>query len=250
MTYDAVVMRRTAASILADLASDQWGLVTSRQAMLAGVPLSTWQRLVARGDLIERVAHGVYRFRMAPLVDHLDLRAAWLQLAPGVAAWDRRPDQGVVSHRSAASLYGLGHLPADTHEFTFAVRRHSRRSDVRIHQRSLQPDEHESLTGLLVTRPARIASDLLADREDPGAVGEVVADALRAGHQQPGAFVPQLGRHAAHFGLRRGDGVQVLRWLLELVADPDSRQWMAEARAVSTGRSGDSATIMPKPTAR
>lgn len=244
MGYIAVVTRTSAVGTIADLAADQWGLVTSRQVAQAGVPLSTWQRLVGRGDLIERVAHGVYRFRMVPPVDHIDLRVAWLQLAPVVNAWEREPDLGVVSHRSAASLYGLGHLPADTHEFTVPGRRHARRLDVRIHQRRLGPDEQRTFAGLLVTRPARIASDLLADREDPEAVGQVVADAIRGGHEDPRAFVPQLGKHAAHFGLRRGDGVQLLRWLLELVADPQTAQWMAEARAVPTRPNEDPPSAM------
>jgi hypothetical protein len=52
----------------------------------------------------------------APPPKHLGLRAARLQLAPDAAAWDRTPEQGVVSHRSAAALYGLGHLPADRHD--------------------------------------------------------------------------------------------------------------------------------------
>jgi hypothetical protein len=34
---------------------------------------------------------------------------------------------GVVSHRSAAELYGLGHLTADQHEFTVPSRRQTRR---------------------------------------------------------------------------------------------------------------------------
>lgn len=79
---------------------------------------STLARLAADAAAIERVAHGVYRLRGAPPADHLNLRAAWLQLAPGVPAWQRTSDTGVVSHRSAASMYGLGHLPADIHEFS------------------------------------------------------------------------------------------------------------------------------------
>jgi hypothetical protein len=57
----------------------------------------------------------VYRLAGAPPADHLELRAAWLQLAPEIPGWDRTPEQAVVPHRSAAALYGLGHLPADRH---------------------------------------------------------------------------------------------------------------------------------------
>lgn len=243
-------MTFTAATTLAELATDQWGLVTSRQVKDAGVPTNTWQRLAARGDVLERVAHGVYRFRVTAPADHLDLRAAWLQLAPAVWAWDRTPEQGVVSHRSAASLFGLGHLPAVTHEFTVHGRKQSRRPDVRIHRRRLEPEEITKSGGLPVARPARIASDLLGDMEDPESVGQVVADAIRDGYEQPRAFVPQLARHASRFGLRRGDGVQLLRWLLELVRDPQTSTWMAEARTATIADEARSTSLPQHSTAR
>ena len=230
MGYSAVVTRRTTISALSDFATEQWGLVTSRQAAGAGVPKSTWERLITDSGLLERFARGVYRFVVVPPTNHLDLYAAWLQLAPTVPAWERRPDQGTVSHRSAASLLEFGHLPADTHEFTVATRKQSRRPDVRIHQRAIPAGGWTRLGNLFVTRPARIASDLLADQEDPESVGHVIADAIHSGQEQPRAFAEQIGTHAARFGLRRGDGVQVLRWLLALVGDPRSQQWMTAAR--------------------
>ncbi|HZC26699.1 MAG TPA: type IV toxin-antitoxin system AbiEi family antitoxin domain-containing protein, partial [Actinopolymorphaceae bacterium] len=113
---------RTTLSVLAELAEEQWGLFTRRQAEATGMAWSTLARL-ARSGVVERVAYGLYRLRGAPPVDHLDLRAAWLQLVPDVPAWERTPETGVVSHRSAASVLGLGHLPADTHEFTLPGRR-------------------------------------------------------------------------------------------------------------------------------
>ncbi|NOY56605.1 MAG: hypothetical protein GXP34_11545 [Actinobacteria bacterium] len=216
---------------LAELAEDQWGLVTRRQAEKAGVPRSTFDRLAADGSILERVAHGVYHLAGAPLPDHVALRAAWLQLAPDVPAWDRTSDQGVVSHRSASALYGLGHLPADIHEFTLPSRRQTRRADVRLHQRPVARHDWTELRGLPVTRPSRIAVDLLRDREDPEAVATVIADAIRGGHEYPGTFAEALAPLAARFGLRRGDGPALLRWLLDLVGDPDTAQWIHEARS-------------------
>src|SRR6266498_2739600 len=163
---------------LAEIAQDQWGLVTRREAERAGVSPATLQRL-ASGSVLERVAQGVYHLTGAPTPDHLALRANWLQLAPDVLAWERTPDEGYVSHRSAAAVYGLGHLPADRHEFTLPSRRQSRRHDVRLHHRKVKDGEWISLRGLPVTRPARIAADLLADRDDSEAVAQIVADAIR-----------------------------------------------------------------------
>ena len=214
-------------SRISQIAEDQWGLLTRRQAELAGVSDASLQRLVTNG-VLERVAHDVYHLGAA-IPDHLDLRAAWLQLVPKVPAWERTPDQGIVSHRSAAALYGLGHLPADRHDFTFPGPRESRRPDVRLHQGQIRQSEWSRLYGMPVTRPSRIASDLLNDAEDPEAVAYVVADAIRPAYDNPGAFADALAPHAAQFGLTRGDGLALLRWLLELVGDPEMERWMEQA---------------------
>lgn len=231
MTRDTLVR-------LSQFAEDQWGLVTRRQAEDAGISKATMTRLVGRGDL-ERIVHGVYRVRGAPTPDHVDLRAAWLQLAPGTPAWERTADDGVVSHRSAAEMYGLGHLPADVHEFTVPIRRQTRRDDVRLHVRPMRDGEWVSLDGLPVTRPSRIASDLLLDGEDPTAVAQLVADAIRSVVDYPGTFADALAPFAARFGLRRGDGLALLRWFLDLVGDPRTDVWMHQARAHIAGRPGN-----------
>jgi hypothetical protein len=215
---------------LGDLTQDQWGLVTRRQLEDAGFAPTTIERLTAPAGVLERVSWGVYQLAGAPIPDHRDLRGAWLQLAPRLHAWERMPEQGVVSHRSGAALYGLGHLPADQHEFTVPARRQTRRPDVRIHVRSLHDGEWASRGGLLVTRPQRTAADLLRSREDPEAVAQVVADALRRGHASPDEFAAALAPSAAAYGFRRGDGLSVLQWLLDLTGDPDSSGRMNQAR--------------------
>jgi predicted transcriptional regulator of viral defense system len=217
------------ANKLAAIAEDQWGLLTRRQAEDAGVSPATLQRLSSEGSILERLAWGVYHLAGAPLPDNTELRAAWLQLAPETIAWERRPEQGVVSHRSAAAVYGLGHLPADRHEFTVAGRKQSRRPDVRIHRGEVKSGEWAILAGLPVTTPARTAADLLGDREDPEAVARVVVDALRGNNEWPSNFAAALASRSAQLGVRRGDGVAVLASLLNLVGDPLTPQWMREA---------------------
>ncbi len=224
------------------IAADQWGLVTCRQAERAGVPRATLDRLIGDEDLVERVAHGVYRLKLAPVPDHLPLRAAWLQLAPELPAWERRPEQGVVSHRSAAVLYGIGDLPADRREFTMPTRRQTRRPDVRLHQRRLEDREWIWLRGLPVALPARIADDLLRDDEGPEAVAQITADVIRAVYDFPGTFAEALSPHAARFGLRRGDGLALLQWLLGLVGDPETSRWMSQATVRSRSCSARSLT--------
>jgi hypothetical protein len=216
---------------LGSLASDQWGLITRRQAEGCGLSAATIARLSVAGGLLKRVAHGVYLVSGAPVPDDLALRAAWLQLAPDVPVWERTPEEGVVSHRSAASIYRVGDLSADRHEFTLPARRQTRRRDVRLHTRPLSGGEWIELRGLPVTRPSRIASDLLYDNEDPEAVSRIVADSLRGIFDYAGTFADSLAPHAARFGLRRGDGRALLRWLLDLSDDPDVHQWIDEAEA-------------------
>ena len=199
--------------------------------MKLGVPQSTFERLTADGSLLERVGNGVYRYIGAPLPDHLELRVAWLQLAPEIPAWERTPGQGLVSHRSAASLYGLGHLPADVHEFTFGTRKQTRRADVRLHRRDLSKTKWINLHGLPVTRPAIIAADLLRDHQDPEAVAQVVADAIRQVYDYPSTFAETLAPFADRFHFRRDDGLAVLRWLLSVAGDPDTARWLKEAEA-------------------
>jgi hypothetical protein len=216
-------------AILADLAEDQWGLFTRRQAEATGMAWTTLSRLATGNSVLERVAYGVYRFRGVPPVDNLELRAAWLQLAPDTAAWERAADTGVVSHRSAAALYKLGHLPADVHEFTLPVRRQSRRPDVRLHRSHLDDGEWIRLEGLHVTRPSRIAADLLVEREDPQAVGYVVADALRSVYDYPRTVASALAPLASRYGLAHTDGLAMLGWLLDLIDAPERRNWLAQA---------------------
>jgi hypothetical protein len=230
MGYNAVVKQTGALARIADTAQEQWGLVTRRQLEGARIPGTTLERLTAPNAALERVAHGVYRLVGTPIPDHLELRAAWLQLAPDVPAWERTPEEGVVSHRSAAAMYGIGHLPADRHEFTVRDRKQTRRPDVRLHRRPLENGEWIQLRGLPVTRPSRIASDLLYDHEDPGAVAQVVADAIRPVYDYPGTFAKTLAPHSGRFGLRRNDGLALLGWLLDLVGDEDTPRWLEDAR--------------------
>jgi hypothetical protein len=215
---------------IASLAEDQWGLVSRQQAEAAGLAWTTLARLASEGA-IERVAHGVYRMRGSPPPDHLDLRAAWVQLAPATPVWERKSDQGVVSHRSAASVYGLGDLTADEHEFTLPKRRQSRRPDVRFHRARLVQGEWLNMAGLLVTRPSRIAADLLRDGVEPEAVATIVASALDGIKDYPGTVADAVAPLASRFGLRRHDGLGLLRWLLELSGRSEMGAWMDEARA-------------------
>ena len=211
-----------------NLAEEQWGLVTKQQIEATGVAWSTLSRQIGSGAL-ERVAHGIYRIRGGGTPGYLDLRAAWLQLAPATPAWERSPEQGVVSHRSAALLYGLGDLPADIHEFTLPVRRQTRRADVRLHRLDLDPTLVDNHRGLLTTKPARIAATSWRTARNrhrrPGLWRHPRAS------ESPRRVAAAVAAHASALGFARGDGLRLLRWLLELSGDPNRDQWLEEAAA-------------------
>ncbi len=124
---------------IGDLAASQWGLVTTAQAGGHGVTSQTVARLTNQGAL-ERLSHGVYRLTGAPPSPLDGLRAAWISLDPSRLAHERLRDDPpiVVSHRSAASVHGLGDLEADEFEFTAGHRKQSRQSDIRIHRGQIE----------------------------------------------------------------------------------------------------------------
>jgi len=212
---------------VAVLAEEQWGLFTRQQADQRGMAWSTLSRMVATGRA-ERVGHGVYRLRGAEPPPQAALRVAWLELAPSVPAWGRSAEQGVVSHRSAAMLFGLGDLPADVHEFTLPMRRQTRRDDVRLHRGDVATGV-VSRGGLLTTDPARTVVDLLTDGADPAAVSTIVAESLDAGYDRPAAFAHGLSAVAHRYRFSRDDGVGMLGWLLDLAGAADRDRWIAEA---------------------
>ena len=214
-----------------DVAEGQWGLVTLQQARAAGVAWRSLSRLV-EGGLLERVAHGVYRVRGAAEPDHLGLRAAWLGLDPARSAWERLddPDGAVVSHASAAALYGVGDLRADVHEFTLPRRRQTRLSDVRIHRGRVPPARRIVLGGLPTTRAGRMIDDLLADHVDPDGVARITAEVLERILDYPRDVADALAPHAHQFGCRRGDGPALLDELPRRAGSRERDALLAEAR--------------------
>ncbi len=217
---------------LFDIAEGQWGLCTRQQAQQAGVWASSLARLAEDG-LLERVAHGVYRIRGAAEPDHLQLRAAWLALDPGEPAWARVGSASValVSHASAASLYGVGDLRADVHEFTLPIRRQTRRSDVRLHRGRVPDDQRIVLKGLPTTRAGRMIADLLGDHVEPASVAQITAEVVHRVFDYPGTVAECIAPYAARFGFLRGDGVALLDHLLTLANYSDREEMVALARS-------------------
>ena len=216
---------------LRHLAEGQWGLFTVRQAKQAGVVSRSLARLVD-SELLERVAHGVYRVRGGADPDNLGLRSAWLQLDPNRPAWERLddPDGAVVSHSSAAALYGVGDLRADVHEFTIPHRRQTRRPDIRLHRGQVPENRRILLHGLPTTRAGRMIGDLLADSVDPDQVAQIAVEVIDNVYDYPRVIAESLTLQAARFGFRKGDGIALFDELLRRAGYADRERMVAMAR--------------------
>lgn len=201
----------SAALVLAGVAAEQWGLVTTAQARALGVSSQSMARLTNQG-LLEPMTHGVYRVSGAPPEPTDELRAAWLTLDPSRRSAERARDvsPAVVSHRSAAGLHGLGDLDADLHEFTTEGRKQSRRPDIKLHRGHLAAGEWTVVDGLPVTTITRTVADLAADRVDGGHLASVVRDALTVKQVSDRALIASLTPYAQRYGASAGDGEALL----------------------------------------
>jgi predicted transcriptional regulator of viral defense system len=201
---------------LAALAEAQNGLITARQAETRGVARRDLSRLVQGGGM-ERIAHGVYRVAGAPRPSLLELRAAWLQLAPGTDVDQRTVAEGVVSHASAALVYGVGLLEPVRHEFSVPLPRRvrSRRDDVEIHRVTLAADEVGWMEEMLVTVPTRMVGDLCAQTMDGEHLAGVVADLIDRRLADRDELASVLAPQAARYG-SESDGSRFLDELLAL----------------------------------
>lgn len=201
--------RRLALARLSDLASEQWGMVTTAQARRLGVSSVDLARLASDGILVPAAdAARVYRVAGAPADPELDsLRAAWLQLG-GSLTWQERYHEmdAVVSHRSAAQLRRFGDIIPRAHEFYVTSRRQLRRDDLRLRvRREIPRSEWEIVDGLPASRGSRIVADLLADHEDESAVAQICVDATRSGLLTRRRLVDIVAPYAPAYGHRSAE---------------------------------------------
>lgn len=204
--------------LLEELSASQWGMVTTAQAVAHGVPRLDLSRLCQSGHL-ERLAHGVYRDAGAPSEEFESLRAVWLAADPSHTAEQRLRDLSggvVVMGASAASLHGVGDLPADRHEFSAPVRRQTQRREVSYRRRSLEPTDVTLAHALPVTTIERTIADLVEDRTDLSLVADVLRDAAQSRRLDTDRLAELLAPLSARNHLRKDDGHALLRHLAAL----------------------------------
>jgi predicted transcriptional regulator of viral defense system len=196
-----------ALELLGGYTTGQWGMVTTRQAQSLGVDDVTLHRLRTAG-LLETVRHGVHATTSSPASDARPEQAAWLSLRPATPAWERPrldPDGGVVSHRSAARLHGLGDLPDSRIELTVPRRRTMRDPNVWLRTASLAEPDVTLLDGLPVTTPLRTIRDLLDRSTDASHVATIVRQALEAGQVARAELPAAIAPFARRYGVASGE---------------------------------------------
>ena len=151
---------REASRRLFELAEQQQGFFTTKQAKAAGFAENTHPYHVQAGNWI-REHRGIYRLALFPAPDRPDL-VLW-------SLWSRNRKEeveGVYSHETALSLYELSDLnPAKLH---MTVPTNFRRNSdipgiVVLHYRDLLKSEIQPGPGYKYTKPLRTILDLIED---------------------------------------------------------------------------------------
>jgi very-short-patch-repair endonuclease len=203
--------------VLAQLAQRQDGIVTRaelRKARIARHTIDDW----IRSHTLHVLFRGVYAVGHLALAPNGRERAALLACGDG----------SVISHRSAAALWGLIDQAPTTIDVT--VRRGHRRTKpgIGLHRNRLSERDIRTRHGLLVTSPARTVIDL-ARRAGPAELERLIAEArakrlirdgelekaLAAGGSRPGTGrLRALLRAEGQPGLTRSEAERMLRRLL------------------------------------
>jgi very-short-patch-repair endonuclease len=169
-------------------ASTQHGLITAAQCRDVNLSRSAVHRLAAKGVLTCE-APGVYRVAGVPRTWHGRALCAVLAAGPGA----------VVSHRSAAFLWGLEGFGAPG-RVDITVPRHNRpalRPAVVIHEsRDLELADARRRWNVPVTGPARTFLDVAAVADDELTVLRALDEVRRLGHASWADLWSSLFRHA------------------------------------------------------
>jgi predicted transcriptional regulator of viral defense system len=151
---------REAARQLFDIAEQQQGFFTTRQAKAAGFAENTHPYHVHAGNWI-REHRGIYRLSLFPAADRPDL-VLW-------ALWSRNRNEeveGVYSHQTALSLYDLSDLNPAKLSMTVPTdfRRNSEIPGIlTLHYANLPEEDVQTAQGFRFTRPLRTVVDLIEE---------------------------------------------------------------------------------------
>jgi very-short-patch-repair endonuclease/predicted transcriptional regulator of viral defense system len=180
------------------LVKRQHGVIAHRQLRELGLGRSSIRWRVKSGRL-HPVRRGVYAVGRPETSPHGRWIAALLACGRGA----------VLSHGSAAALWGFGSEPRGLVEVSLPAGMRSRRPGIRVHRRArLGPDQVAEHEGVPVTAPIRTLIDQ-ATRLAPGQLERAVNEADKLERVRADALYAALDSHSSE------PGVGALRRLLD-----------------------------------
>jgi predicted transcriptional regulator of viral defense system len=170
-----------------ELATDQYGYITTSQAREGGVSADTLRKMAERGTL-ERVSWGVYRVPTFPPSPYAEYMEASLWPA-GV--------RGVISHQSALALRELSDVSPSAIHITvpddFRIRRDVP-AHLTVHHAKLTDGEVTLFEGIPCTSVARTIEDCHRAHVGPALLRQALEDAERDGFLSPAEAADLRGR--------------------------------------------------------
>lgn len=170
-------------NLIAEIASDQWGLITNQQAERFGISRLKLSRL-AKDEVLTRIRSGVYLDRGAQLGDETYIRAQWLAFKPEALAHERlkHPEKDVVvAGQTASWLYGAGEFLPSPHLFYSSERYQKQVQGIKVLRRTLELNQIRIVDGLPLTSPEDTIHDLLKQGVDLESVKSAVSDMVSIG---------------------------------------------------------------------
>ena len=213
-----VTMTASISQRIADIAANQWGMITSAQARVHGVSRANLAHRVRTGALERTDHYGVYRLVAAPTSSLDDLRAAWLSTNPEVLAFERTEQprlDAVIASAAAAMVHGIGDVYPAPYRIIVPGRRQSATGAIAYSWRALDPRDVEIVDGLPVTSRERTVLDILVDEGDVSIAADALRGALRDEYDlDETRLAALLAPHAERLGKPRGDGFSSLAYLM------------------------------------
>ena len=213
------MVRQEVLPALLEVASEQGGYVTTRQAARFGIQPNRLAQLAQSGD-VRRVRWGVYAMRHAHhrLEDEI---SAWLSVDRERLPWERDDEAIVVlSHASAAALHDLGTVIPRLPSLTVPPenRGATRGTEIELHVAPLPRADWSWVRShdvqLPTTTPSRTIVDLLLSGEELSYVQRAISEAIVDGRVTPEELLDTARRRKS----RTAGLTQRLTSLLEAAA--------------------------------
>ena len=205
--YICAMRRRakTASDALFQIAEQQQGYFTAKQAAEVGYQLGSQSHHVKSGNWV-RAERGIYRLARFPQSseEQLVIYALWSRNRTGES-------EGVYSHQTALSIHELSDVnPAKLHVTVPKTFRRSAKVPkiLVLHRASLNEKDVEQRQGFAVTRPLRAIADLATAES---VARDIVDQALTEGRQRGLITVREISE-LRHHG-------QFPKWFAELLAE-------------------------------